>query len=105
DSSLTREQVNNEFEQFAKRHVPDEDGKRGYRLEPISDFTTISLNAPATATGLTMTTILELLGSLVLLVACANYANLASAQAATRTKEVALRKVVGASRRQVTVQY
>jgi putative ABC transport system permease protein len=105
DGSLTLAQVNSGFEQFSQRHVPDEDGKRAYQLKPISDFTTISLNAPASATGLTITTILKLLGSLVLLVACANYANLASAQAATRAKEVALRKVVGASRRQVTVQY
>jgi putative ABC transport system permease protein len=105
DGSLTQAQFNNKFEEFANRHVPAEDGKRGYRLEPISQFTTISLNGPAAATGLKITAILQLLGSLVLLVACANYANLASAQAGTRAKEVALRKIVGASRHQVTAQY
>jgi putative ABC transport system permease protein len=105
DGSLTAQQLNDRFDEFAQRHVPEEDGKRNYRLRPIAEFTAIGMNAPTASTGVAMTTVLQVLGGLVLLVACANYANLATAQAATRAKEVALRKVVGASRYQVMGQY
>ena len=45
------------------------------------------------------------LGGLVLFVACLNYANLATAQAASRVKEAGIRKVLGAKRRQVMGQH
>jgi putative ABC transport system permease protein len=46
----------------------------------------------------TMVSILVALGTIALIVACANYANLATAQASTRTKEIGMRRVVGAGR-------
>jgi putative ABC transport system permease protein len=103
--SLTAPQLNERFDEFSQRHVPEEDGKRVYRLKPVAEFTSIGLNGPAAGTGIDLTTVLKILSGLVLLVACANYANLATAQATARAKEVALRKVVGASSRQVMWQY
>jgi putative ABC transport system permease protein len=44
-------------------------------------------------------------GFFVLLVACINYVNLATARSATRAREVGLRKVVGALRRQLAGQF
>lgn len=41
----------------------------------------------------------------ILLVACINYTNLAVARATKRAKEVGMRKVIGASRRQVVTQF
>lgn len=49
--------------------------------------------------------ILAGLGFLVLLVACVNYANLATAQATSRGKEVGMRKVIGAGTPQLLQQY
>ena len=40
-----------------------------------------------------------------LLVACINYMNLATARAAKRAKEVGMRKILGASRRALIVQF
>jgi putative ABC transport system permease protein len=47
---------------------------------------------------------LLLLDTLVLIVACFNYANLATATALRRGREIGMRKVVGASRSQLVVQ-
>lgn len=45
------------------------------------------------------------MGLVILLVSCINYANLATAQAAGYAKEVGLRKVVGANRNSIMIQY
>jgi len=53
----------------------------------------------ATVTGL------GLIGLVILLAACFNFTNLATARAMTRAREIGLRKCVGASRRQVATQF
>lgn len=45
------------------------------------------------------------IAALILLIACINYMNLATARAATRAREVSLRKVMGAKRSQLIVQF
>jgi putative ABC transport system permease protein len=42
---------------------------------------------------------------LILLIACVNFMNLATAKSSARSKEVAIRKVVGATRRQIGLQF
>jgi len=45
------------------------------------------------------------IGALILLIACFNFMNLATARATMRAREIALRKCVGANRRQLIVQF
>ena len=45
------------------------------------------------------------IGVLILLVACFNFTNLATARATIRAREISLRKVMGASRRQLVAQF
>ena len=45
------------------------------------------------------------IGILILLVACFNFTNLATARATMRAREVSLRKVMGATRRQLIIQF
>ena len=45
------------------------------------------------------------IGVLILLIACFNFTNLATARAMMRAREISLRKVVGAKRRQLIVQF
>jgi putative ABC transport system permease protein len=47
----------------------------------------------------------EAIGALILLVACFNFMNLTTARATLRAREVALRKVLGASRGQLVLQF
>jgi putative ABC transport system permease protein len=93
---------------FTQRRVPPELLQRmAYGARPVSDFTQIGLDTVARTdiTGISSAAILKALGVLVLLIASLNYMNLATAIAMTHAKEVALRKVVGASRWQLATQH
>ena len=48
---------------------------------------------------------LSILGMLILVIACINFTNLSIAQAAKRAKEVGIKKVMGAYRFQLTIQF
>ena len=45
------------------------------------------------------------IGALILLIACFNFTNLATARALMRAREISLRKIVGATRRQLVIQF
>lgn len=75
---------------------------------PLSGLAVTDLNSElfgGASEYVSVATILMLLGGLILAVACINYANLATARAAGRGRDVGLRKVVGAKRHQIMLQY
>jgi putative ABC transport system permease protein len=57
------------------------------------------------AIGMPVITIIQLLGFLVLVIACVNYTNLATAQSLGRSREVGMRKTMGAEQRQLLAQF
>lgn len=55
--------------------------------------------------GMPVITIIQLLGFLVLVIACVNYTNLATAQSLGRSREVGMRKTMGAGQLQLLLQF
>ena len=80
-----------------------EDDKRVLKLE---QFKRMHLYSPIGNTGDIRTIYIFLAaGLLILLIACINFMNLSTARSASRAKEVGMRKVVGAMRRQLIKQF
>jgi putative ABC transport system permease protein len=94
---------------FAERHVAKEQRDENnfkFSAIPITDVSLAALDSGfMSGSGLSIGWLLPLLGGLVLGVSCLNYANLATAQATLRAKEIGMRRVLGASRLQVATQY
>ena len=85
-----------------ERHVRADDG----RVLTLDQLNRMHLFSDTEATGnVSSLYILLAVGGLILLAACINFMNLATARSAKRAKEVGMRKVVGAARRQLIRQF
>jgi putative ABC transport system permease protein len=104
DGSLTVGALRTGLRSFSDRHMPRSQGHSKFDVVPVSEIGLSYMNALLADTGLSFTAILLLLDGLVLSVACLNYANLTSALALRRSHEIAMRKIVGASRGQLLLQ-
>ena len=91
-----------------KQYLGDEvAAKNTYHLQPLhrvylygeSDFD------PAANSPIQQIYMLAAIGLILVVIACVNFTNLATARAVTRKREVGVRKVVGAHRRQLMVQF
>jgi putative ABC transport system permease protein len=108
--------INARLDAWAKRVAPSDvvDGQavsqtaeNRFRLVPVPDVHLSGAGAgPAGGEGDWGTIVtLAIVGGLVLAMAIVNFVNLATARASVRAREVSLRKVLGASRRQLIVQF
>jgi len=78
-----------------------------FYLQPLSE---IHLNSKKdgefeAGTDKVYIVVFAILALLILVIACVNFMNLATARSAVRSKEVAIRKVIGATRRQISLQF
>ena len=74
-------------------------------LEPLKDVYLHSDRYVPKKGNLTNLYIFSIIAGFILLIACINFMNLSTARATERAKEVGIRKVIGALRRQLTVQF
>jgi len=100
---------------WERRNIPDTvAGGQRDNLGRVSDWRLVNvrdIHLGESANGMRPTndhgtiTALAIVGALILALAVVNFVNLATARASQRAREVALRKVLGASRRQLIVQF
>jgi putative ABC transport system permease protein len=104
--NMSAQQFDNNLKTFVKKHTPAEYANQGYMLQPLSDIH--SNNQFGTLTGSTFSkeiiTALSLIGLFLLIIACINFVNLATAQAVNRSKEIGIRKVLGSTKKQLIIQ-
>ena len=102
------ETLQTKMQPLIKQYMGDEvAAKNTYHLQPLhrvylygeSDFN------PAANSPIQQIYILTAIGLIVVVIACVNFTNLATARAITRKREVGVRKVVGAHRPQLMIQF
>jgi putative ABC transport system permease protein len=108
DIALFQQQINNYMKTPGVRQDANLEGNNylAYHLEPLTKVHLYSSLAGFEPNGsITYIYMFLAIALLILVIACANYTNLATAQSASRSGEIGMRKVLGASKRQVFVQF
>ena len=92
---------------FAKKHKKAEDAKDAYDVQPLNDihYNSDFGNFRNHTFSKSLITALIFIGIFLILIACVNFINLATAQAVNRSKEVGVRKVLGGNRIQLAFQF
>ncbi|MDB4901465.1 MAG: FtsX-like permease family protein [Mucilaginibacter sp.] len=105
--SITVNQFNNNLAAFVKKHKPAEYVKQGLIAVPLTDMHYDSRFGVFSGHTFSRELIsaLSLIGLFLLIIACVNFINLATAQAVNRSKEVGIRKVLGSNRAQLVFQF
>jgi len=100
--------IENRMPELVRKHVPESLASRqALRLQPLTDIHLHSdlENEIAPTSNIAYVYVFSAIAVFVLLIACFNFMNLATARAAKRAKEVGLRKVIGAQRGQLIKQF
>jgi predicted permease len=106
-STASVEKLNAQLDAFYKTKVPSTELKISFHLQPLTDIhlrSNLQVDLPGNG-NIQYVNIFFIVAIFILVVACINYMNLATARSARRAKEVGLRKVVGADRKQLIGQF
>jgi putative ABC transport system permease protein len=104
-TTITTGQIEERFNKFVLKYYDDQDEKRQtYRLQPLSK---IHFDKRYNDAAVSMSDMLMLgvLGIFILGIACINFVNLATALAVKKSKEIGVRKTLGAKRSQLTYYF
>lgn len=100
------EVVNQKMNQLLKRHLPDsKDNMTLQHLKKIHLHSSHLSYDYALRGESKYITIFSLLASFILIIACINFTNLSTARSSTRTKEIGMRKVLGAEKKVLIKQF
>lgn len=93
--------------QYANLTLETRDGGYEFYLQPLSEITPGPILSNQLGKGLPRLLLIFLggLAAIVMIMACFNYTNLMIAKSLTRTREIGVRKINGASRFQVFLQF
>lgn len=107
--SITKQAMEEKLPAFVKKYYSAEQAAReSYFLQPLSTIhfdTTYGENPDSTAISFSILVVLGFIGLFILMIACVNFINLSTALSIHRSREVGVRKTLGAQRSQLAFQY
>lgn len=106
--NVTEAQFEKRLSAFNKKYREPKDAEKlRFVLQPVKDihFATKTGNYANRSISKGMIWAMSLVGLFILITACVNFVNLATAQALRRSREVGVRKVLGSTRGQLLRQY
>lgn len=103
----TQAQVESRMPAFKEKYITKNNQTRNYALQPLKEmhFDERLGNFSSSAISLQMLWALGLISVFLIITACINFINLATAQAVKRSKEVGIRKVLGSNRLALIQQF
>lgn len=105
-SNISVDDFNQQLKAYSRK-VASPEYQDSHIIQPLSavHYDTRVGNFSNKTIGQQLLNVLWLIAGFILLIACVNFINLATAQAVNRAKEVGIRKVLGSSRSQLQVQF
>ncbi len=108
-SNMSQQAMEEKFPAFVKKYYSAEGAAReSYFLQPLKDIhfnTEYDENPGSTSTSFSILLILGFIGLFILIIACVNFINLSTALSIHRSREVGVRKTLGAQQLQLAFQY
>lgn len=108
--NVTQTSIEDRLKSLVEKYYPQEDRERRVvRLQPLQDihFSQAYTDNPGRATNTQVAdlVVMGVLGAFILFIACINFINLSTALAIRKSKEVGIRKTLGAKRSQLTTYF